>query len=128
MLNLLKKKFFKNNHYSGGLLDPEKWWCILAQFEKFEQIWGIVKGRTLKLKKRLENSICFAFPLSTYYYMYPTFKISKKYIPAKLLVVQDWGNMAHLPQPITTGTSFGNLIYTIIVCNDTPLSWSNFKS
>ena len=61
---------FKNNHYSGSLLDPENWWCILAQFEKFEQIWGTVKGRTLKLKKRFENSICFAFHLSTYLLLY----------------------------------------------------------
>ena len=30
---------------------------------------------TLKLKKRFENSICFTFHLS-YYYMYPTCKIS----------------------------------------------------
>ena len=40
----------------------------------------------------------------------------------KLLVVQNWGKMAHLPQPTTTGTSFGNFIYTAIVYNDTSLS------
>ena len=28
-------------------------------------------------------------------------------MPAKLLLVQNWGKMVHLPQP-TTGTSFGN--------------------
>ena len=53
----------------------------------------------------------------------------KKCMPAKLLLlVQNWGKMAHLPQP-TTGISFGNVIYTTIVCNDTPLSQtrSNFK-
>ena len=71
MLNLLKKQIFKNNHYSRSFLDPENWWCILAQFEKFEQIWGTVKGRTLKLKKkRFENSMCFAFHLSTYLLLY----------------------------------------------------------
>ena len=42
----------------------------------------------------------------------------------------NWGKMVHLPQSTTTGTSFGNFIYTTIVCNDTPLSWniSNFNS
>ena len=49
-------------------------------------------------------------------------KKKKMCIPAKLLLVQNWGKMAHLTQP-TTGTSFGNFIYTTIVCNDcTPLS------
>ena len=124
MLNLLRKKIFKNNHYSGSLLDPENWWCILAQFEKFEQIWGTVKGRTLKLKKRFENSICFAFHLSTYYYMYRTCKISRKCMPMKLVVVQNWGKMAHLPQP-TTRTSFGNFIYITIFCNNRSLCKSN---
>ena len=58
VLNLLKKKI-KNNHYSGNLLDLENWWCILAQFEKFKQIWGTVKAGLLNLKnKRFENSIC----------------------------------------------------------------------
>ena len=56
MPNPLKKHIFKNNHYSGSFLDPENRWCISAQFEKFEQIWGSV----------------------TYYYMYPTCKNSKK--------------------------------------------------
>ena len=66
MLNDLKKQIFKNNHYSGSFLGPENWWSISAQFGKFEQIWGTVKGRTLKLKKRFENSICSGCPLSTY--------------------------------------------------------------
>ena len=51
-------------------------------------------------------------------------------MPAKLLLVQNWDKKAHLPQP-TIGNSFGNLIYTTIVCNEyTPLSWtiSKFKS
>ena len=43
MLNLLKQKLFKNSHYSKSLMDPENWWCILAQFEIIEQIWGTVK-------------------------------------------------------------------------------------
>ena len=30
--------------------------------------------------------------------------------------------MALCPKPTTTGTSFGNFIYTTVVCNDTPLS------
>ena len=33
-----------------------------------------------------------------------------------------WSKMAHCPKPTTTGTSFGNFIYTSIVCNDTTLS------
>ena len=71
MLNLLnRKKKFKNNRYSGSLLDPKNWWCILAQYKKFEQISGTVKGVTLKLKKRFENTICFAFPLTTYLFLY----------------------------------------------------------
>ena len=40
-------------------------------------------------------------------------------MPAKLLVVQNWDKMTHLPQ-LTTGSSFGNFIYTTIVCNDAP--------
>ena len=72
MLNLLKKKIYKNNHYFGSLLDPENWWWILDQFEKFEQIWDIVKAGLLneKKKKRFENSIYFAFHLSTYLLLY----------------------------------------------------------
>ena len=66
MLNLLeKKKMFKNNHYFRSLLDPENRLCVLAQFEIFEQIWGTVKDSL----KRFENYKCFAFHLSTYYYM-----------------------------------------------------------
>ena len=45
------------------------------------------------------------------------FKKKKKCMPAKLVVVQNWGKMAHLLQP-TTGTSFGNFTYTTIVCNE----------
>ena len=58
-------KIFKNNHYFRSLLDPENRWCVLAQFEIFEQIWGTVKDSL----KRFENYKCFAFHLSTYYYM-----------------------------------------------------------
>ena len=57
--------------------------------------------------------------LLTYYYMYLTCKILKKCMPAKLLVMQNWAKTAHLPQT-TTGISFGNFIYTTIVCNGTP--------
>ena len=39
----LDKKMFKNNHYSRSLQDPENWWCVLVQFEIFEQILGTVK-------------------------------------------------------------------------------------
>ena len=70
MLNLLKKTLFKNNGYFGSLLEPDNWWCILAQFEKFEQILGTIKYRTLKLTKWFENSICFAFHLSIYLLLY----------------------------------------------------------
>ena len=42
-------------------------------------------------------------------------------MPVKLLLVQNWGKMTHLPQP-TTGTYLGNFIYTTIFCNEyTPL-------
>ena len=58
------KKMFKNNHYFKNLLDPENR-GILAQFEIFDQIWGTVKDSL----KRFENYKCFAFHLSTYYYM-----------------------------------------------------------
>ena len=37
------KKLFKNNHCSRSLLDPENWWCVLVQFEIFEQFLGTVK-------------------------------------------------------------------------------------
>ena len=83
MLNLLKKKIFKNNHYSRSLLDPKNWWCILAQFEKFEQIWGTVKkGRTLKLKKKEKKDLNIPYVLHficpiTSYHMYLTCKTSK---------------------------------------------------
>ena len=37
--------------------------------------------------------------------IYPICKTSKKIcMPAKMLLVQNWGRMAHLPQP-TTGTA-----------------------
>ena len=62
MLNLLKKKIFKNNHFSRGLLDLENWWCILAQFVKPKQICG--KGRTLKSKKT--SKIPYALHFSVY--------------------------------------------------------------
>ena len=84
-------KKLKNNHYFRSLLDPENRWCVLVQFEIFEQIWGTVKDSL----KNFENYKCFAFDLSTYYYMKPTCKISKKKcMLAKLLVVRNWGNMA----------------------------------
>ena len=89
-----EKNTFKNNHYFRSLLDPENRWCVLAQFEMFEQIWGTVKDSL----KRFESYKCFAFHLSTYYYMEPTCKISKKKcMPAKLLLVQNWGKMADCP-------------------------------
>ena len=117
MLNLLNKNLFKNNHYSRCLQDPENSWCVLVKFEIFEQILGTKEDS--QIKKRFEDSICFTFHLSTYYYMYPTCKNStkkkKKCMPAKLLLVDSVGNF---------------IIYTTIVWNDTPLSWSvsNFKS
>ena len=40
-------------------------------------------------------------------------------MPVKLLLVQNWGKMAHLPQPSTTGTLFRNFIYTTVVCMTT---------
>ena len=50
-------------------------------------------------------------------------KFQKKIcMPTKLLLVENCSKMgAHLPEP-TTWTTFGNYIYTTIVCNDTPLS------
>ena len=105
-----ENKIFKNNHYSGSLLDPENW-CILAQFDKFEQIWGTVKGRTFKLKKDLKIQYVSHFICLLTYSMYPKCKISKKCMPVELLVVQNWGKMAHLPLP-TTGT-FLKISYNI---------------
>ena len=57
-------KIFENNYYFRSLLDLENRWCVLVQFEMFEQIWGTVKDSL----KRFENNKCFAFHLSTYYY------------------------------------------------------------
>ena len=74
MLNLLNKNLFKNNHYSRCLQDPENSWCVLVKFEIFEQILGTKEDS--QIKKRFEDSICFTFHLSTYYYMYPTCKNS----------------------------------------------------
>ena len=67
-------KKLKNNHFFRSLLDPENRWCVLVQYEIFEQIWGTVKDSL----KRFENYKCFAFHLSTYYYTKPTCKISKR--------------------------------------------------
>ena len=54
-----------------SLLDPGNWWCVLAQFEIFEQIWGTVK---VSLKTKIPNVLHF---MSTYYYMQPTCKKKK---------------------------------------------------
>ena len=115
MLKLLKKKIFNSNYYSRSLQDPENCSCILVQFEISEQILDTKEDS--KIKKKIENSICFTFYLSTYYYMYPTCQNSKKKKNACVQSCCWW-------------TSFGNFIYTTIVWNDTPLSWSisNFKS
>ena len=52
-------KIFKNNHYFRSLLDPENQWCVLAQFEIFEQIWGTVKDSLKDLKnKNVLHFIC----------------------------------------------------------------------
>ena len=51
------KKMFKNNHYFKSLLEPENRWCVLAQFEIFEQIWG--KGLLEKTWKL--QMFCFSF-------------------------------------------------------------------
>ena len=88
MLNLLSKK-----KYLKTIIIPEVcktqeidgvFWSNLKYFNKF---W--VQKRTLKLKKRFENSKFFTFHFFPYYYMYPTCKIShtKKCMPAKLLLV-----------------------------------------
>ena len=76
MLKLLKKKIFNSNFYSRSLQDPENCSCILVQFEISEQILDTKEDS--KIKKKIENSICFTFYLSTYYYMYPTCQNSKK--------------------------------------------------
>ena len=46
---------------------------------------------------------------------------SKKCMPAIAAGVQNSGKITH-PFATTTGTSFGNLIYTTFFCNDTPLT------
>ena len=52
-------KIFKNNHYFRSLLDPENRWCVLVQFEIFEQIWGTVKDSLKDLKnKNVLHFIC----------------------------------------------------------------------
>ena len=58
-------KIFKNNHYFRSLLDPENRWCVLVQFEIFEQLRGTVKDSL----KRFENYKCFIFHLPTCYYI-----------------------------------------------------------
>ena len=88
MLNLLKETF-KNNHYSTSLLDPEKWWCILANFKTFEQISGTVMDSYIK-KKDLKitdilDFICLLIIICTL-----NAKFQKKCMPAKLLLVQNW--------------------------------------
>ena len=50
--------------------------------------------------------------MSTYYYMYPTSKIEKKK-NMHACEAAAGAKLAHFPQP-TTGTSFGNFIYTTI--------------
>ena len=61
--------------------------------------------------------ICLLIIICTLHAKFQKKKKEKKCIPAKLLLVQNWGKMTHLPQP-TTGISLGNFIYTTIVCND----------
>ena len=119
------KNIYKKNHYSRSFLDHENWLCILTQFEKFVQMWGIVKAGLVNLKKGFENSICFAFHLSIWkiqekYEKWKTFKIkfkmkkknnnNKKWISTEPLVVK--GKIVHLPEP-ATGTSFRNFLSVI---------------
>ena len=124
MLNLLRKKI-KNNCYSRTfwtLKFDGAFWSNLKYLNK-----SGVHQRTLKLEKDLEipyvsHFISLLIIICTLYSKFQS-------MTAKLLLVQNWGKMAHLSQP-TTGTSFGKFIYTTIVCNDyTPLSLaiSNFK-
>ena len=107
-----QKKYLKTITIPEACKDPGNWWYVLVPFEIFVQILGTVKHSSIK---RFENSIRFKFHLSTYCYMYPTFKISEKNACLKSCC---WW------------TSFGNFIYTTIVCKDNPLWWSisNFKS
>ena len=77
----------------------------------------------------------FHTPFFDFGLVFITFTLHAKFpkkicMPTKLLLVENCSKMgAHLPEP-TTWTTFGNYIYTTIVCNDTPLSQtrSNFKS
>ena len=79
MLNLFKKHIFKNNHYSGIFLDPENWWCISAQFEKFDKFGVQQRSGLLDWKKDLKISyVLDFFYVLTYYCLYPAYKISKK--------------------------------------------------
>ena len=118
MLNLLKKNYLKTIIISEAcwtLKIDGAFWPNLKYLNKFG-----VQQRTLKLKKRSEYSIGFAFHLSTFYYIYPTCKISKKVcMPGKLLL-KNWGKMA----PICPNQQQGPLLkISYIVCNDyTPLS------
>ena len=88
MLNVLKQKIFKTIiilEACDTLKIDGAFWPNLKSLNKF---WGTVKGWTFKLKKRFENSICFAFHLSTYLLLYvPSMQNFKKCMPAKLQVV-----------------------------------------
>ena len=49
-------------------------------------------------------------------------------MPAKLLLVQNWGKMTHLPQPQQQGPLLEiSYIPRTIVCNDTPLDYIKFQ-
>ena len=55
--------------------------------------------RAFKLKKRFEISMCFAFHLCTYYYMYPNAKfLLKMHACDAAAGVQNCGKMSHLSQ------------------------------
>ena len=60
-----EKNIFKNNHYFRSLLNLENRWYVLDHFEIFEQIWDTVEDSL----KRFGNYKCFAFHLSSYYYI-----------------------------------------------------------
>ena len=61
------------------------------------------------------------FGIAFVYLLNPTCKVSKKMHAGEAAGGAKLAKLAHLSQP-TTETSFGNFIYTAIVCNDTPLS------
>ena len=111
ILHLLRKKNIKKQSLFQKLARP---WKLVV---RFGPIWenlntfGIqYRLKDSQIKKRIENSICFAFHLSNYYHKYPTYKMFKKAYLWSCWWCKIGVKIAHLPQPIT-GASWKFYIY-----------------